>query len=123
MLGQSIKRFADNLSALREFVEVTQPFLESRKTEVIKGRARDLAPILLAFEKIPNINFQLTDAQRQKIKTNFDGDIKLKQEIEDEQKGKITLSIEGAGSKPFEEAMEKLKIAGIIGVRSQLLLI
>ena len=50
MFAAEMTQFVQNLSALKEFVELIEPVFEERTHSIAQSRADDLAPVLLALK-------------------------------------------------------------------------
>src|SRR4051812_27983142 len=51
MFSKEMKQFAENLQALREFVDLINPFLRSHIEKQVKANATPLRPLFLALSK------------------------------------------------------------------------
>lgn len=120
MLGQAIRRFANNLSALREFVDVTQPFLRSRVNEVIKTHVIEFGPVALALDALPGTPLTLTDYERQWIKEQYGGNISLKVEPSDGATKRATVTVESE-EKEIKKIADAFRRLGVTEYHSHLL--
>jgi hypothetical protein len=96
MLESTIKTFADNLSALREFVLLIGSLLDSRQTNIVRRHRKEFIPLLLLLHKA-GVQTELTDDRIRQLESEFGGKLQIEQEEEEKDKEgkKWSLKISG----------------------------
>jgi len=87
MFNNIIFNLSENLNALRDFVDLIAPFLTRHQQEVIKSKANDILPLLLALKKL------LPEESLIDIEVNEN-----LERIEQELAGEINIEIQDNGS-------------------------
>jgi hypothetical protein len=92
VLESTIKTFADNLSALREFVLLIGSLLDSRQTNIVRQHRKEFIPLILLLHKA-GMETELTDDRIRQLESEFGGKLKIKQEEEDKEGKKWSIKI------------------------------
>ena len=103
MFRNIITEFEDNITGLREFVELIDPVLAEHQRKIESDNVKNLEPLSLAIQR--HLTEDETEKEKldEKFKEVYDGEIKV--EIDDDKK--ISFSISGDSSS-LNEAFEKM---------------
>lgn len=111
-----VKSFAGNLEDLRDFVNLLAPVLKQREDTLLREQAPFLAPLVMGMEALDPKAFKLSDAVREKVRSQFGGvEIERQEELETtgkEKKGRVrfTIKLENKeAAKSFTTALERLQ--------------
>ena len=83
MLESAIKTFADNLSALRDFVRLVGSLLDDRQRELPEQHRRELIPLALLISRT-DVGPKLSEAKVRELETAFGGKIEIKEKTDAE---------------------------------------
>jgi hypothetical protein len=109
MFRKEILDFARSLDALRDFVDLIDPILDEKHSEVIKRNSSALAPLLLAMKKSNPELFSKFDISDELIK-KFDGDIEILEEedgVDSNETKSVKIRVTG-NAEGFKHAVENL---------------
>lgn len=113
MITSEIRRFSDNLSGLREFVDVIRPVLEGQQKAESERSARDLLPLLLVADALETNDFKLTKEQRETFKQQFGGGQLKVEKVEVEENAdnaaKASFTVSGPAGQRFLSALRRLE--------------
>lgn len=105
MFIPAIRQFLSNTNSLRDFVDLVNPMLSMKQSEEMKGKARHLLPMLLAFNKIDPEAFPINDVAKSKIEEQ---EYKFKYKLEksgDDNDQAISLKISDDNEGIFSKAI------------------
>jgi len=110
MLEKSIIQFCRNLEGLRDFVEVIDGFLDEKIKEDINIDTMGFAPLVLAMAESDPEEFNLSDKQKEKLRSEFGDNISIEfEEKEGGSKGGYKINVGDEGKKRFSSALERIQ--------------
>lgn len=104
MFKSILSQFSENLTALRDFVDVIAPFLNKRAEEFTQANINSLAPLALALLKVHPDHFAQKGLTEDDIKKIIDGEVMIEMDKIDPNKIK-SFSISGPASRSFSNVM------------------
>ncbi|MCH7621197.1 MAG: hypothetical protein IH870_04795 [Chloroflexi bacterium] len=107
MFAKEIKQFADNLAALREFVEVLNPLLEMRQKEVVEEAAPTLMPLVLVLNALEPDSFPVGEELKETIRKESGFLIEVNEAEEGTRS--VTLSLPNETGQEFVSAMRRFR--------------
>lgn len=99
-LKTAIEQFSDNLDQIREFIDVLEPLLATKKNEQIKKDAKYIIPLMLAIADNEEVDLDIDDDFKEKLKLSTSKEIKI---INDEKDGKKASKIVFKDTKTVKE--------------------
>lgn len=109
MFKKEILNFARSLDALRDFVDLIDPFLDEKHSEVLKNHTSALIPILIGLKKSNPELFSKLDISEEELRKRFGGEVEVIEELSaEENSNTITLKIGANKAEGFKDAVEKL---------------
>lgn len=104
MFWDAISAFEGNLAALREFVDVVHPFLESRWQSSVKSHGWELMPLRMLLEKLAP-DFELNETvDEELIRSKFKGEISFSETGDESEKKGVSMSVSGEDADAFMAA-------------------
>lgn len=104
--GSSISQLAENLAALRDFVELIEPVIDSRHESVMRDRANHLVPLMCAMHETDPDNFPEPPSMEVMSKA-YGSEIRVEVTRDDDQPTCVALRVHG-DSGPFRDAFHEL---------------
>jgi hypothetical protein len=107
-LGKAIENFTGNLSSLREFLNLVNPFLSEQTDKFVRENLTALIPIRLAMATVvSDSDFSLSQEQESNLRNKFGAEIKLEHEPGAKS---CSISIMGEHGKQFRAAVDGMSI-------------
>lgn len=106
-LASAIQNFSENLSALREFLNLVSSFLSEKQSEYLQANIRALIPMRLAMAASDDPEAALTQEAEAALRHEFGAEVEL---IPNPGKRTFTINIAGEHGKQFGDAMKGLSI-------------
>lgn len=110
MFSNQVSAFSKNLGNLRDFVDTVSAFLDEKQHQLMKDNVANLAPMLMAMNKLNPDEFEIDDIMIKKIEDRFGSKIQLEivDGVEGEEK-EVRIKLDHDGQKKFEEASSILE--------------
>jgi hypothetical protein len=110
LFSRHIEAFAHTLDGLRSFVDLVQPFLHRKSDRILKDRAVDLGPLLLAIMRSDPSVLAPTGISEALVRKMFDGDIEV-EATKGGDRPSVSVKVSGPQSHAFQEAMYEYRRA------------
>lgn len=109
MFQDQILSFSENMNNLRDFVDMVSTFLQDEAKKEITANSDNLAPLVLALNKLAPDEFDLAEEEITSIEEKIDKEVDIKL-IEDKENGDvIKFEIDSKGNKNFQKAIKAFK--------------
>jgi len=108
--GSPISQYAENLAALRDFVELIEPVLDGRRESVMRERANHLAPLMCMMHEVDPEAFPEAPSAEAMSKA-YGSDITVEISRDDDKPSSVGLRVHG-NSVPFRHAVQELMRTG-----------
>jgi hypothetical protein len=103
-LADSMKSFAESLSALRDFVDIVSSVLDEQQRKFVEEHRAGLAPLLIAISRlIKNPKISKDDAEK------MEKELGDKVKVTTQEEGGVKIEIEGADDGLANQMVEALK--------------
>src|SRR5271165_282137 len=103
-LAESMRNFAENLSALRDFVDVVSSVLDEQQRKFVQEHRAGLIPLLVALNKIVK-DQRMSNDDIEKLERELGDRVK----VTAQEKGAIKIQIEGLERDTAEQLVKALK--------------
>jgi hypothetical protein len=103
-LAESMRSFAESLSALRDFVDVVASVLDERQRKFAQEHRAELIPLLVAINRVIK-DPRISSDDAEKLEKEIGGQVK----VTAQEKGGVKIQIEGLDDDTAEQFVEALK--------------
>lgn len=106
-MKNALRKFAQNLEDLRDFVDLLAPVLTGRQESQFKQDAQYLAPLALVIHEL-NLDFMPADeGLRTRLQNTYEDKIEITRDGQGSDQ-KLNFKVKGDLAKPFSEAMKRM---------------